>query len=271
MRFFTLGRRIDPAYRTNRWVIVSFAVITIAGWILFGSFAGGAGLGAGFFLCWALAREIDPLHDISAFVSGGIFLSFFFLYDGLDFGVLFWLLLLLRMISGICGKKPTLVDILFLFGLTGYLAGSGRNSIYVVLLAAALAISYVRYGKDRKFLYAATVFGLILPFAVFGGWGFARGSIFGNLLWSSRLILPVFVVLAFGLLYFRKMDGLVPDDTGQPLDGKQVRLASLFFVIAVFCLAVFERITLMTFLNLLSAIAGVVIFAFLTNFQRTRA
>jgi len=268
---FTLGRKLDPGYRTNLWVIVFSAVIAIAGWMLFDSVSKGAGLGAGFFLCWAIAREIDPLHDISAFVSGGIFLSFFFIYDSLDFGVLFWLLLLLRLISGICGKVPTLVDILFLSVLTGYLVCSGRNIIYVVLFAAALAISYVRYGKDRKFLYAATVFGLILPFAVFGGWGFARGSIFGNLLWSSRLILPVFVVLAFGLLYFRKMDGLVPDDTGQPLDGKQVRLASLFFVIAVFCLAVFERITLMTFLNLLSAIAGVVIFAFLTNFQRTRA
>ena len=265
---FTLGRKIDPSYRTNLCVVIASLAISLAGWILFEVFSKGFGLGAGFFLCWALAREIDPLHDVSAFVSAGIFLSFFFLYDAMDFGVLFWLLLLLRMISGICGKNPTPVDILFLYGLTGYLAFSGQNIIYLILLAVALLIAYVRYGKDLKFLYGATVSVLTLSFMAFHGWSLASGSIFENLLLSSRLILLISVLLSFSLLYFRKMDGLVPDDKGQPLDGKQFRLASLYYVFALFSLAFFEKITLMTFLNLLSVIAGVVLYALFDKFSK---
>ncbi len=147
MTGFTLGRRIDPGYRTNLWVIIASAAVVIAGRVIFGSLSGGAGLGAGFFLCWALARELDPLHDYSAFVSGGIFLLFFPFYDGIDIGVLFWLLLILRMVSGICGKIPSFIDISSLSGLTVYLAFSGRTSLYMLLLAVAFVMAY---GDTRR-------------------------------------------------------------------------------------------------------------------------
>ncbi len=269
MTGFTLGRRIDPGYRTNLWVIIASAAVVIAGRVIFGSLSGGAGLGAGFFLCWALARELDPLHDYSAFVSGGIFLLFFPFYDGIDIGVLFWLLLILRMVSGICGKIPSFIDISSLSGLTVYLAFSGRTSLYMLLLAVAFVMAYGRYKEARKFAFAALFPASVFIILFFCGWEFGGGSVLADHQVPLWLALSAFALPAFSFLHLRKDDSGIVDDLGAPLESGWVLLSILFYMLASLLLAVSGKTALMTLVNLFAAMAGVVIFGLFARIFRS--
>ncbi len=95
-----MARKVDVRYKTNLWLVIITVLVVAVAWLLTGSALKGAGLGGGFFFCWALARELDPVHDLSAFVAGGIYLLATSIYDGIDPGVLFWLLLLLEKLTG---------------------------------------------------------------------------------------------------------------------------------------------------------------------------
>jgi hypothetical protein len=75
-----LGRTpIDPSCPTNRAIAVLTTVVAIAGAILrllkgttpLESVLWGIEAGLAVFLTWALGRELDPDHDLSAFVGQG--------------------------------------------------------------------------------------------------------------------------------------------------------------------------------------------------------
>lgn len=256
MQGFSLGRKIDIRYRSNLWLLLVAAGVAGLAWLLTGSFIRGLGLGGGFFFCWALAREVDPAHDLSAFLAGGIYLLFFSLYDGIAFGILFWLLLLLRMISGICGKIPSSTDLLSLFGLTVYLSLSRQHSLYLFLFTLALLLAFVRYGKDRRFGLSA-IFAAALSFISVFFYPTGRGFLFSlDPLISSGAII---VLMAAGGLNFRalKREQNIEDDLGKPLESRWIRLTLLFYVIAVLMLLLLENISLMSFVILYSVLAGV--------------
>lgn len=255
---FSLGRKIDFGYATNLWVTVASSLVLVSAWLLTGSLSKGFGLGAGFFLCWAVAREMDPLSDLSAFVSAALFLVFSPLYDGIDLGVLFWVLLLLRLISGICGKVPAVADLAALFAFSGYLWWSRQNSFFLIFLALAFLFAHCRYGGRRHTgvaLLSAITFSIVgvflrpvwlvtLPFGVpvaFGG-------------------VAVTVVLGAAVAIMRRRERAASDDLGNPLDMKWVVLSVVFLVLALSTFWAFDGVTVMTRLNLLSSMAGVVAF-----------
>ena len=103
----TLGRPVDPRYPTNLAVVVLSPVVVVAGTIyrlvsgyaLLEGVLWGIGAGLAVFLAWALGRELDPDHDLSAFVGAGLTV-FGLLLTGLpSLLVLFWLLLALRVVN----------------------------------------------------------------------------------------------------------------------------------------------------------------------------
>lgn len=259
MQGFSLGRKVDVRYKSNLWLLIVTALVVVVAWFLTGSVFSGLGLGGGFFLCWALAREVDPAHDISAFVAGGIFLLFPTFYDGIEFGVLFLLLLLMRLISRICGNEPSVLDLLSLFGLTGYLTYARQNSSYFFLLTFALVLAFLRNGKNGRLGFSVILgAGSSLCCALFLPPG--PGSLF---LLDKRAAITVFlmpVALGTYISWALEKDRAIEDDLGKPLEKRWIRLSNFFYVIAVLILLLFENISMSTSILLFSVMAGVTAF-----------
>lgn len=129
-----LGRPIDPRYPTNRAIVLLSLTVVPAGaitWIIRGasfldSIAWGVGAGLSVFLAWALARELDPDHDLSAFVGVGMMLIALLLFDLPSFLVVLWLLLALRIVNRTSGLPARPLDSLAILGLGVWLTWQGH-------------------------------------------------------------------------------------------------------------------------------------------------
>lgn len=259
MKGFSLARKVDVRYRSNLWLVIITVLVIAASWLLTGSALQGAGLGGGFFMCWALARELDPAHDLSAFVAGGIYLLAASIHDGLDLGALFWMLLLLRLISGICGKTPTNLDILSVLGLTVYLVYSRQNTLYLFLVTLALIFAWYRYEKDRRFGAAAILSGVLSLFGIFL-WLPEPGTLF--MLNLPLVLLTVFSLLFLGTAHSVELrnDKRIEDDLGAPLKTRWIRLSQLFYSTAVLMLLLLEKLSNTTCFLLFAVMAGILAF-----------
>jgi len=201
-RFTSLARRVDPRYPTNL-AIVLLALSAGALALLYQLFLG-ANLVAGFsyafnaaattFLGWALAREIDPDREYSAFLAAGLGLLGFFLYGPPGLLVLLLVLVSIRAINRIIGPPATILDSLLLIGLgfiltlqygmlPGFLAAGAlfldgflpapnrRNLLFGVLMVVFLVAYGIVEGFSIKltgfepaaFLILAMVTGLFIP------------------------------------------------------------------------------------------------------------
>ncbi len=105
-----------------------------------GSFSAGLSIGFGVFLTWALAREIDPKHNQSAFLAAALSLITLFFYDTIQLLVMGWLLLLLRLVNGISGKELTVFDLFSMLAFTVYLSFSNENSIFLMIFLLAILL-----------------------------------------------------------------------------------------------------------------------------------
>ena len=122
-----LGRAIDPRYPTNLAIAVLALVVAIGGtaWRLVTGLplleSALWGIGAGFvlFLTWALGRELDPDHDLSAFMGVGLALIVLLFFDLPELLLVFWLLLVLRTVNRTTGLPARPLDSLAILGLGG--------------------------------------------------------------------------------------------------------------------------------------------------------
>ena len=162
MASFTLARKVDPRYKTNLTILIMTITLLIARGLFTGEMGGSLVFAGGFFLTWALAREIDPLHDQSAFVAAAVYLAMTMWIVELNLGLVFWTILLLRSITKIAGRKPTVIDLLGLIGLGIYviinmsirlpgepLAGDGFR-ILLLILGSGAGIFYGRMLKGDR-------------------------------------------------------------------------------------------------------------------------
>jgi hypothetical protein len=141
-----LARPIDPSYPTNRAIVVLALVVAIAGAILrllsgaalLESALWGSGAGLVLFLTWALGRELDPDHDMSAFLGAGLVLVALLLFDTPSLLVVFWLLLLLRIVNRTAGLPARPLDSLAVLGLGAWLTWQGYWMVGLVTAVAFL-------------------------------------------------------------------------------------------------------------------------------------
>lgn len=102
---FTLGRKIDFSYQTNK-IISALALLFIAlGWFASKDIMVGVNIGGAVFLTWALARELDPKYAYSAFLSVAFSLVYLLNYQSVQFLLIFWIILVMRLLSGFVGKR----------------------------------------------------------------------------------------------------------------------------------------------------------------------
>ena len=130
-RFSSVGRPIDRRYPTNRAIagltlvvaILGFAVRRLTGTHPLESFTGGLVLAIGFFLAWAIARELDPDHDASAFVAAALSLIPQTVLERPDLAGVLLILLLLRIVNRTVGPAAQPLDTIGILALQVTLAG----------------------------------------------------------------------------------------------------------------------------------------------------
>jgi hypothetical protein len=162
-----IARPIEPGYPTNRWIVLLTLVVLIAGvagrviagdgWLAASGWSALAALG--FFLAWALARELDPDREPAAFLAAGLMLPAL-AAAGLgwlslpDPAALFLVLLAVRVVNRTTGLAATVPDTLGLLGL-GLWLGYASSPAYLVAAVAALLIDALLGPADRRRLILA--------------------------------------------------------------------------------------------------------------------
>lgn len=232
----SLGRAVDPAYRTNR-AITLLALVAAAAMSAFrilsgdpppASLSAGAAVGFALFLTWAVARELDPAHDLSAFVGVGLApLGMLFLGTPSLLLVL-WLLLALRLVNRTVGLPATPLDSLAVLGLGTWLSWQGDW-----LVAPITALAFLLDGLLAPPLRYHLVFS-ILSFAAAGIMALWRGQEVP----ARNITLPLTLALALTSLLFgvviattREVQA-TGDATGEPLNPARVRAAQILTLLA---------------------------------------
>jgi hypothetical protein len=277
----SLGRTIDPSYGTNRAIaILSIAVVAISasvqllageGWLK--SITWGLGAGFSVFLAWALARELDPEHDLSAFVAAVLMLVGLGVYGLPELLPMLWMLLTLRIVNRVVGPPATLLDSLGELGLGAWLTWPGQW-VYGLITTLAFLLDGVLSAPLRHRHSNATPSRGALAFAAFSlistvvivvvsatgnGWRVlapspARTSVsalpaIGVVILSSVL----FLIVILNSRHTRA----VSDTTQQPLDPRRVQ-AGQALALATGLLLTWSKGTtgLVALLPLWSAMAG---------------
>ncbi len=169
----TLGRPVDPRFPTNKAIAVFAAIAFIGGaiwgWFEFGALgpaaSWGAQLGLAVFLSWALGRELDPDHNVSAFVAAALVLVTFVLFRSVGLWSIGLAVPLARLVNRTIGPPARHSDIVIVLLLLGAVAFTGTWAPLAVAVAAFGLDARLVNGEASRFVFA-TIAGLMLA-AVF--------------------------------------------------------------------------------------------------------
>lgn len=265
-RFSSIGRPIDPAYPTNRAIAALSLGLVLLGLLL--GLLGGAeppaallrGLiwAAGFFLAWAIAREVDPDHPAAAFVAAGLSLVPLWLFERPAFAVLFLVLLVLRIVNRTVGPAARPIDTLVILGLVAVVSWQG-HAVAAAIATAALVLDGILEPRYRMHLVAA------LPAA--GLTILAAGRTAVSPLPGPDVNTWVALALAAPFLLLIQRSGSpssVSDADALPLRSVRVRAAQILALAMVIAVAVAAgKVGLEASSSLWAAIAGTGLYAVL--------
>ncbi|MFC2062641.1 hypothetical protein ACFLS8_01650 [Chloroflexota bacterium] len=118
-RISGVGRPLSLKYPTNRAIIIIVASVFILGTLVkmvmgdsfVVSIVWAFGAAASIFFAWAIARELDPDSNASAFVSATLVLAALFFAYMPALLTLFWFLLVMRILNRITGIAPKPLDL----------------------------------------------------------------------------------------------------------------------------------------------------------------
>lgn len=269
----SIGRLLDPRYPTNLAItLLALAVGGVAtvsrlliGLDLISGILWGIAAGFAVFFAWALARELDPDHDLSAFVAAGLMLLGLLLFELPALLPLFWMLVLLRIINRTAGPPAKIWDSLLLLGLGGLLTWQG-NWIYGLVTAVAFFLDGCMSLPQRRQLFFAgiAVLGTGILFAVNG-----------ELVGSGGLSLPTITViiatcaLYVGVILSSSEVMAVSDATGQPLDPRRIQAGQVLALLTAVLVAWWDGMAgLVGLMPLCAAILGVALYRVMTVASR---
>ncbi|HEX6386803.1 MAG TPA: hypothetical protein VF177_19220 [Anaerolineae bacterium] len=233
-------RVLDPRYPTNLAIIVLSVVVGAAA-LLYRLLVVGAGLwdsllwslaaGLTVGLTWALSRELDPDHDLSAFVAAVLAIAGLIIFGLPGIVIHFWLLVLARIVIRPVGFTARLLDSLALLILGGWLAW-GSNWIVGLMTAVAFLLDARLSNPLRRQLYFAGAALLItIVFVAINGGSRPADN-------TSFLIVVLLISLLFVWVIVRS--GKVEqrtDATRQPMDARRVRAAQLVSLLTALLMA----------------------------------
>ena len=273
-RWTSIGRPVDPAWPTNRAILIvalasgagaALAQALVAGGSLSASLVKGAVVAGAVFLAWALARELDPDHDLAAFVAAVAVLPVAWISGPPSFGSLILLLLSLRIVNRTVGPPARPLDTIAILGLAGWVAWSGDWIGCFVLFLALLLDGSV--GVAHRTHLAAAGAALALTGVAAGRSGFPPEVTGGSwiTLFALLLLLPFLRVIR------RSIEPRTLSDVGaKPLDGRRVRLAQALGLLAVvLAVALQGKQGLMDMSPAWAALAGCGLYAIATGTGRS--
>ena len=199
----SLGRiPFDPGYLTN-WAIALLTVgvtavssvvqlLTGQGW--FPSLLWGVSAGLSVFLAWALARELDPDHDLSAFVAVALMLGGLFVFGLPELLPALWMIVTLRLVNRVVGPPAKISDSLLELGLGGWLAWQGQWAFGLITGLAFLLVGLLPAPLRHQLAFAALVL-ILTAVGVLAGGTPAGGDV-------SALSLPMTATMVLTSLLF---------------------------------------------------------------------
>lgn len=254
---FTLGRKIDINYSTNRIIILVSFIVAIIGWLKTGELLSGLSIGGGTFLTWALAREVDPKHEYSAFLCVLFSLLNLFYYNKIELLVIFWIILSLRLVNKISGKEMTFIDVFSVLGMTIYLSFRDQNSIYLVPFIIMMLFIMSFKGKSLLVIISGLI--AILAFIIESynmKYLRMRNSNFSEPL---NLFYLMIIIISFLIPYFLSKNE-IKDDLGNPANIRRINGSQILFSIIVFLLYIFGHKSTNNMIIYLSVLLGIMIY-----------
>ena len=225
--FSSIGRPVDRRYPTNRAIasltlvvaILGFAIRRLTGTHPLESFLGGITMAIGFFLAWAIARELDPDHDSSAFLAAGLSLIPNVVLGRPDFAAAFLVLLALRIVNRTVGPPARPLDTIAILGLVAVAAWRG-HLVLAGIAAGAFVLDAILDPSNRVHLVAAGVsLGLL-------GVGVSRLELAPGLTLTPLMWLALAATVPFLALIRGSGEPRAVSDAGDaPLSGRRVRAA----------------------------------------------
>jgi hypothetical protein len=193
------------------------------------------GIGAGFFpfLTWALGRELDPDHDLSAFVGTGLVLFAFLLPDMPSLLVIVWLLMVLRMVNRPVGLPAKPWDSLGVLGLGAWLTWQGYWMVGLMTAVAFLLDGLLSPPLRHHLFLSGISFVATVILAIFhGDMTMETGRTLPVLL-SSVVVTGLFLVV---IATTRKVEA-VGDATGEMLNARRVRATQVLALLTALLFA----------------------------------
>ena len=239
--FSSLGRPLDRAYTSNRG-IAAFSGMAFAAAIVIEVLRGrpilsalvfGLVAGVTVFLAWALTRELDPDHDVSAFLGAALALVAVWAAYPPGLLALFLTLLLLRVVSRSTGMASRPSDSAVIALLAAFLTWVGA---WYMGVAAALAFLLDARLPPPHRPQAYVSVAMILVVASYlvtsaPGLGLAPGFGSGGAMWAAALI-PVLGTLAMVPLIVASGDiRSFGDVGGERLEARRVRAAQILALV----------------------------------------
>ncbi len=256
---FTLARKIDIHYPTNRWIAIIAILVTGVSYFLTREFSMAWKVGASVFLTWALTREIDPKREYAAFVSAFLALSTLVVDFQVDLMLVFFILLAMRYVNKITGDKSTILDMVTLLGFAGFLSYRGGTSDYLLILL--MAIFFTRdTSKDKKkntiFFIVTT---LVTFIQIFNLGGLRLSGNAGADSWIISASVGISLILYFIFVQIDK-DKDTRDDNGENLAGKRILAGQLILFVALSFSLIYRKAEIGNLIIYLSSIWGYMIY-----------
>ncbi|TFG52266.1 MAG: hypothetical protein E4H37_06410, partial [Gemmatimonadales bacterium] len=236
-RVTSIGRPLDPSYRTNLAVLVLMPVAAVVAALVAairgdpaGAIAAQALVGpAAAFGAWALARELAPDDNPAAFVSMALAFAASLTVASPSLLLLFTTLGMVRIVNRTVGPPARLTDSLVVLGLILATAWIIRSPVLPVVGAVAFALdASLEDGTRRQLAFAmlalvgaAVALGVVDTATESHTLPVATGALIG------------IVSVGFGIAIARtRRVSSVADMTGQPLSVNRVR-AGMFIALLV--------------------------------------
>jgi hypothetical protein len=269
-----LGRTpIDPRYPTNLAIGTLTLVVAIAGAILrllsgaapLESALWGIEAGLVLFLTWALGRELDPDHDLSAFVGVGLVLIALLIFDRPSLLVIFWLLLVLRVVNRTVGLPAKPLDSLAVLGLGAWLAWQGYWMVGLATAVAFLMDGLLSPPLRHQLFVSGLAFVATLVLSIFhGDIAMERGP-------TTAVVIAAAVMAGLFLVVIAttRESKAVGDATGEPLNPRRVQAAQVLALLTALLFAWWAGASgMVALLPLWAAMTGVGLYRLATLFIR---
>jgi hypothetical protein len=163
-KFSHLGRIVDPRIPSNLFAAVIAGVALpvaaiarlIEGRDIVESVLVGLGAALAVFLAWAIGREIDPDHPVTANGAAILGLLAVLVWEVPDLLALAGVLLAMRVVNRTTGLKPTIPDVIVLVAISGILAAVNERRIigFVATIAFLMDAYLPRPNRPQSLIYA---------------------------------------------------------------------------------------------------------------------